>query len=41
MDNLRVPVADESGHEVKAMFQEFLRSYHYDGDLEVLTAQQK
>jgi len=41
MENLRVPVPDESGHLAKSMFSEFLKSYKYEGDTETLTAQQK
>lgn len=42
MSELRVPMKDESGELVKAMFQSFLKSYRYSGAVEgELSAQQK
>lgn len=39
MDQLRVPIPDETGLLVQTRFEEFLRSFHRDHETEELTQQ--
>ncbi len=39
MDSLRVPLADESGDEVKRRFSQFLQTYRLEEEIEFMNSE--